>query len=295
MRDRIQFLLSEALIALRRNGLMTFAAISTSAVALFLLGGLGYVYLRVSTFATGVSGRFEMRVWLRDTAAKDDVTKIAKQIRAIPGVKEARWIPKEIEWKKQKLENPDATEGLENPFPHSYKVILVNLSDAGQVAAKIQAIPLVEKNGVRYLKDEQEFMDQMLRLLRWLGGGLGALLLVTAGILIYNAIRLTILARRREIRIMELVGASHFTVRMPFVIEGMVQGAVGGAFASLLILAAQAAVEQQMRSLLATAALPKFPLWTAMFVLSVLGASFGAVCSALALREPLKLRLGGPV
>jgi cell division transport system permease protein len=234
-----------------------------------------------------------MRVWLRDTATKDQVSSIAKQIRGIDGVKEARWIPKEIEWKKQRLENPDATEGLENPFPHSLKVILVHLSDAGQVAAKIQGIPLVEKNGVRYLKDEQEFMDQMLRLLRWLGGGLGALLLVTAGILIYNAIRLTILARRREIRIMELVGASHFTVRMPFVIEGMIQGAVGGMFASLLILAAQSAIEQQMKTFLATASLPPFPIWTAMLALAVLGGLFGVVCSTLALREPLRLRIGG--
>lgn len=294
MRDRAQFLLSEALIALRRNGLMTFAAISTSAVALFLLGGLGYVYLRVSAFASDVSGKFEMRVWLQDGVTVDQVKKIAKDIRAIPGVKEARWVPRDIEWKKMRQDTPEVS-WMENPLPHSFKVVLVRLSDADAVSARIQAIPLVEKDGVTYMKQEQAFMDQMLSLLRWLGGGLGGLLLVTAGILIYNAIRLTILARRREIRIMELVGASHFTIRTPFVIEGSVQGAIGGAFAAVLILAAQAGIEKYMQSVDAAARLPAFPLWIAMGFLAAVGAAFGALCSAIALREPFRFRTGGPL
>lgn len=293
MRDRIQFLLSEAFIALRRNTLMTFAAITTSAVALFLLGGLAYVYLRVNAVAGDVSGKFEMRVWLREGVTTDQVKQLAKELRSIGGVKEARWIPREHEWARTRQEMPEATEGLENPLPHSFKLILTNLSDAANVAARVQALPLVEKNGVRYLKDEQEMMDQLMRLMRWLGGGLGSLLLVTAGILIYNAIRLTILARRREIRIMELVGASHFTIRTPFVIEGMVQGAIGGVFAAILILAAQAALEQQMKTQMnAAATLPPFPLWFAMGALAILGASFGALCSTLAIRDPFRFRRG---
>lgn len=293
MRDRVQFLLSEAFIALRRNTLMTFAAITTSAVALFLLGGLAYVYLRVNEAAGDLSGKFEMRVWLREGITMEQIQQMAKEIRGIEGVKEARWIPRQHEWQRTRQEMPEVTEGMENPLPHSFKVILKSLSDAGQVAAKIQALPLVERNGVRYLKDQQEIMDQILRLLRWLGGGLGSLLLVTAGILIYNAIRLTILARRREIRIMELVGASHFTIRTPFVIEGMVQGAIGGAIASTLILAAQTALEQQMRTQMsAVASLPAFPLWWAMGILALLGAAFGALCSILALRDPMRLRKG---
>ena len=134
-------------------------------------------------------------------------------------------------------------------------------------------------------------MDQLMRIMRWMGGGFGSLLLITAGILIYNAIRLTVLARRREIRIMELVGASHFTIRTPFVIEGMCQGMIGGAIGSILILAAQAALEQQMKTQVnAMATLPPFPLWIAMGILAIMGAAFGMLCSTLALREPLRLR-----
>jgi cell division protein FtsX len=66
MLDHIEFLLSEAFMAIRRNFLMSFAAISTAAVALFLLGGLGYVYMRLNTFTTEVSKKFEMKVWLKD-------------------------------------------------------------------------------------------------------------------------------------------------------------------------------------------------------------------------------------
>lgn len=295
MRDRAQFLLSEALIALRRNGLMTFAAISTSAVALFLLGGLAYIYMRVNVYASDVSGKFEMRVWLRDDVKVPQVKEIAKKLRAIPGVKEARWVPRQDEWKRFKLDVPEVAEGYDNPFPESFKVILQSLSDADAVSAAIRAMPQVEENGVSYMKNEQKFMDQILQLLRWLGGGLGGLLLITAGILIYNAIRLTILARRREIRIMELVGASHFTIRTPFIIEGAIQGAVGGAFASVLILAAQSAIQQQLTKMLAATSLAPFPIWPAMAMLAVIGGGFGTICSTLALRESPRARAGGLV
>jgi cell division transport system permease protein len=293
MRDRLQFLLSEAFTALRRNGLMTFAAVSTSAVALFLLGGLAYVYMRVSAAAEDVSGKFEMRVWLKEQTTVAQVKEVAKKIRAIDGVKEARWVPKEHEWQRQRQEMPDVTEDLENPFPHSFKVVLTDLSKASDVSTKIQMLPSVETDGVTYMKAEQQFMDELLRFLRWLGFGLGGLLLATAGILIYNAIRLTIFARRREIRIMELVGASQFTVRTPFIIEGAVQGAVGGALAALLILAAQSAVQRQVVAIQPLTKFAPFPLWTAMGLLAIAGGIFGSLCSTLALREPLRSRTGG--
>lgn len=120
---------------------MTFAAITTSAVALFLLGGLAYVYLRVNAVAGDVSGKFEMKSLVRENVTTDQVKQMAKELRAIDGVKEACCILREHEWARTRKEMPEATEGLENPLPHSFKLILRSLSEAASVASRVQALP----------------------------------------------------------------------------------------------------------------------------------------------------------
>lgn len=304
MFDRLEFLFGEALSAIRRNFLMSFAAISTAAVALFLLGGLAYIYVRVSQFASDVSGKFEMRVWLKEKLADEtgpaitytakDIPPIISKIRAVKGVKTAVWVPREKEWEKMKRDDPRMTKGIEiNPLGQSFKVVLSDLSLANSVESEIESMNQVED--VLYLKDEQEMTDRALSFVRWLGGGLGSILIITAAILIYNAIRLTILARRREIRIMQLVGASKFTVRTPFLIEGFIQGAIGGTIAALLIRAAQSVIEQQTEAMRFPMHIPPFPVWWAILLLGLIGGTFGMLCSYLAIREPLRYRSGANI
>jgi len=289
MLDRIEFMLTEAITAMRRNWLMSFAAISTLAVALFLLGGLGYVLIRMNAAAEDLSGRFEMRVWLRDGVSKQQISEVAADIRAIQGVKEARWVPRDIEWKRQIELTPEVAY-FDNPFPDSFKVILSDISLGPKVESQIKALPRVD--AVEYLRAEQQFMEQLMNFLQWLATFVGGLLIVTSGILIYNAIRMNILARWREVRIMELVGASRSTIRIPFILEGMLQGLLGGFTASFLIFAAQQAVAEQLKAVLMTAALPRFPIETAMLLLGGAGVLFGGFCSFLAVREPVRKRMG---
>lgn len=299
MLDRIEFLLTEALTAMRRNWLMSFAAVSTLAVALFLLGGLGYVLIRMNAAAEDLSGRFEMRVWLRDNVTKEQISEIAKELRTIKGVKEARWVPRDIEWKRQIELTPEVAY-FDNPFPHSFKVILTELSAGPTVVAKIKAMPKVD--AVEYLSAEQKFMEELMNFLQWLATFVGGLLIVTSGILIYNAIRMNILARWREVRIMELVGASRSTVRIPFILEGMLQGLLGGIVATFLIYAAQQAVASQIKDLFMRGSLltveqsadelSRFPFELALLILGAAGILFGGFCSFLAVREPVRKRMG---
>ncbi|MBI3722189.1 MAG: hypothetical protein HY248_06505, partial [Fimbriimonas ginsengisoli] len=111
MFDRLEFLFGEATMALRRNVLMALAAITTVAVSLFLIGGLGYVYFRIDEYARTLPGKQEMRVFLRSGAPYAQITETAKQIRAMPGVASAVWMPKEKVWEKERLQHPDLTEG----------------------------------------------------------------------------------------------------------------------------------------------------------------------------------------
>lgn len=290
MLDRVEFLVGEALTALRRNTWMSFSAITTVAMALFLIGGLGYAYLGVQRYANSLSERFDMRVFLRDGLSREKVSETAKKIRAIPGVRAALLIPKDKAWENFRRQLPSVVEGIDNPLPDGLKVHLTEVAHAQAVAAKIGALPEVEPNGVRFMDDERQLLSESLALLRSLGFALGGLMLLTGGVLIYNAIRLTIVARRREIRIMQLVGATRATVVTPLLIEGVLQGFAGGVLASILVWSAHQGLQGLIAKLSVTAKLQEFPFATWCMLLAVSGAAYGLACSIVAVRDPRGIR-----
>lgn len=288
MFDRLQFLLGEALIALRRNGWMTFAAISTVAISLFLIGGLGFTYLKLSEEAQAMTGKFELRVMLRDGTSTAEITKAAAQIRTIKGVKEVNWIPRDKAWKRYLDANPAQKQfaDISNPYPDSFKVILSDLALSDDVVESIKKQPTVED--IQYLKEGQQFFSQLQAVVKWLATALGGLLFVTGGILIYNAIRLTIISRRLEIRIMQLVGASFLTIRIPFYIEGIVQGLVGGLVGSLILIACRSVLADRVQVMM-NLQVPPIPM-AIVGLLCLCGAAYGLLCSMIAVRAPLRYR-----
>lgn len=288
MFEKIEFLIGEAFTALWRNLLMTFAAITTVAVSLFLLGSLGFVYLRLDEFGSALPSKFEIRAYLKDGSTKKDVRAAAATIRAFSAVKAAVWVPKDKAWDRWKQEHPETPSDLPNPLAESLKITLADLDQGDSVAAQVRALPAVEE--VRYEEEAQNLVAQALKLTRFLGVWVGGLLFLTAGVLIYNAIRLNVLSRRLEMRTMQLVGASRFTIRMPFLIEGMFQGAVGGALAGVLMLGGSAAFARLMTRFSAFGAPQPFPFLQALGMLSLAGLSYGLLCSWLAVRSPLKFR-----
>jgi cell division transport system permease protein len=288
--DRIAFIFGEALQAIRRNLTMTYAAIVTVALALFLMGGIGYLYWHLDRFSDSLTGRFEMRAYLDDTAPRAAIGSTAKRLREIPGVRQVQWIPRDKAWQRERLKyRPEVTAGLENPLPEAFKVLLTDLNEADRVAKRIRELPHIDpERPVDYLRDEQAAIAQVRSFLRWLASSLGALLVLTSGILIYNAIRLAVFSRRREARVMRLVGASRFTVQIPYVLEGVFYGAVGGGLATLLLFACQRAIEGRLLAQTAFGALPPFPVGTLLPLLMAVGATYGLLCSLVALRLPMK-------
>lgn len=287
MLDRIQFLLGEGFLAFRRNGWMTVAAITTVAVSLFLIGGLTHVHSILRDLAAARTGVIDIRAIAIDGTPSSEMSRIAKDIRAIPGVKAAFWIPKEKAWEKFLKEKPEHREFAEigNPYPDSFKVTLTDLKLAPSVKEALTLVKGISPKDVKYLEKVAEMFTQGQSFVRWLGVAVGGLLLIVAGVLIYNAIRLTVISRRLEIRIMQLVGASFFTVRVPFYIEGFIQGMLGGIAAVILIFAGHVAVTTRLGYL-------DFPFpWREMFLyVPLLGAVYGLLCSLIAVRAPLRYR-----
>jgi cell division transport system permease protein len=294
--DKIEFLFGESFKIFRKNGLMAFAAISTVAISMFLLGGLGYSYYALSNYAQRTfPTQFTMEVVLKMGTSYDGLHRTAEQIREIPGVAKVVLIPKEKAYPKflKDMNLPEFQEEEGIPIQDKFQVTLSDISEENSqaVGAQIKALPTVESNnGVMYMEVEQRFIDQLLRLLRVLGSIVGGLLFATAGVLIHNAIRLTVVSRRLEIRVMQLVGASRFTIQIPFLFEGITQGAIGGAIAGILLYTTNRLLGQAIIGFDVFGSLPDFPVWPVVAALAVAGATYGFFSSLMALSSPLRYR-----
>lgn len=287
MLDRFEFLLSEAFTALKRNGWMTFAAITTSAMALFLTGGVAFAYRGVNAYMNTLPSRFEMRIFLKDEVKPEVAKKLTTKFKAISGVDRADYMSKEEAWTLFKKQNPDyPTAGIKNPLPEAYTVTLKEIDKADSIAASIQKMPEVEKDGVKYMRKERDMLSQALGLLRLVGLSLGALMVITGGVLIYNAIRMTFVTRRKEFRIMEMVGAARETVIIPLMIEGIIQGVTGGIIASAFVLFSHQYLRVQLQAFSGIIQLGDLPAGMVFGWLCFAGALYGLICSVIAIRGP---------
>lgn len=286
MFDRLEFLLSEAFTALRRNPWMTFAAITTSCMALFLTAGVAFAIRGVNQYAATLPSQFEIRVFMQDGVNKDDVTAAMVAVKKIPSVRTVVWTPRDKAWADFKKANPEyPTTGLENPLPEALTVTVDEVDKAPAIAEALAKVPKVAKDGVLYLRKEREMLSQALGFLRTLGLSLGTLMVLTSAVLIYNAIRMTIVARKREFRIMRLVGANASTILVPLLIEGAVVGMVGGLLASGLIQGTHWYLTEQFKAFSGIVQMGPLTYREVVTLLLVAGAIYGLVCSTLAIRD----------
>jgi len=285
MLDRFQFVVGEALQALRRNSLMTFATVTTAATALFLLGVLILSGVKLRSYSEGLANKLEIRVFVKDGVEDKDLTAIKEGLTKIPGVAQAIWISKKEGWAAFKKAHPGLmTEGIDDPIPipDLFRVRLTEYKAAKPVADAAQKLDNVAE--VRYRTDVEDFLEKSVHNLNLMGLVWGSILLMSSGILIYNTIRLTITSRSREIRIMRLVGATRMTIMLPMMLEGILQGVLGGVVAALMMRVSARIFSFYMGEEVG-AKLTDFPLGLWMFNLAVLGAGFGFVCSLLGLRD----------
>ena len=283
MFDRIEFIVSEAFQALRRHPILTIAAISTVSVALFLIGAFAYAYYRVDNYAKSLPGQMDVRVFIKDEVAHEGEQELGEQLNKLDGILSVSYISKEAAWQKMGEENPEIPVDLENPLPDAYNLTFKTVGDASKAVKVISDMPEVEK--VLYEQNLLNFVSNTLQLLRYVGY-FGLLLLAIGATIIYNTIRLTIHARGKEIRIMQLVGASNLTIQMPFMLEGAVQGLTGGVVAAIILQSCNGALSNYTRAL--HLLLPAFPGLMMLAILGLAGTILGTACSAIALRLPMK-------
>jgi cell division transport system permease protein len=249
---RVQFFLGEVFANFTRNAAMQFTAIGTVAVTIVMLGTFLYVRDTVSSFGTGILKQIEIAVYLGDNVDDAQARTIEAKIAGDRRVTGVRYIPRKQglrEMRDRLGRDFDTSLLTANPLPNAFRVQVANADDVPAVAASISRVPGVAK--ADYAADTVTKLLRAAAVLGRIGLGMIGLLVITAAIIIANTIRLTVFARRREIAIMQLVGATNMYIRMPFIAEGILAGVLGALIAIAVLAVAQFEVIPKIAATLA--------------------------------------------
>ena len=258
---RARFFLTEVYRSFTRNTLMQITAIGTVAVTIVLLGSFLYVREAATRIGDDVLRKIEISVFLDDRADDAAAKALVLRVQQDPRVESVTFVSKVqgLRELRARLRGQIDTSLLtSNPLPDALRVKTRRPEQVAVVADAIRSMPSVAN--VVYAQETVLRLLRIGELFARIGLVVVAILIGIAAILISNTIRLTVLARRREIAIMQLVGASNAYVQLPFILEGLLDGLAGSALAlGVLVLA-----RHELMPRLA-AALPFVPLGAATF------------------------------
>lgn len=235
----ILYVFKQSFVNLWRNRTMSIASVSSVSATLLILGIIFLLIINISNFADFANDQFDVvQVFLLDDQSSDEMIAIGDKILSIDGVSNVSFETKEQALEKMKVdwkEHSAILAGLEdkNPLPNSYIVQMDNLVYSDSIVNKIISYEGIED--VKYYQDVIEKIRNITKFIRDLGLTLIAILLFVSTFVISNTIKLAVTARKDEIQIMKYVGATHWFIRWPFILEGMLLGLFGATFAMMLI------------------------------------------------------------
>lgn len=281
------YALREALAAFRRAPMLTGLSVAMIALSLLVVGLFGVAAFNIRAVIARLEARVEVIAFLRDNANFADVTRAKAELEKLPVVRSVNYISREqaLEIARQELgELRDIFGTLEgNPLPASLEITLEPNQRGPEVATSV-AQHAGRFEFVEEVQYGREWLEKIFLLRRVAGAAtliLGAAFALVAALIIGAAVRIAIFARRNEISIMRLVGATDGFIRLPFLIEGLLTGVLGAALAVLLT---WTAFRLLSNSLFELQWVPD--LWAA--ALFVLGGVLGSLASAVAVRRHLR-------
>ena len=298
------YFVRESVQNFRRNWVMSFGAVITIYLSLLIVGISVLTGVLIGDVVKSVESKVSIQIFLKDGAAVPDVDALQKKLVADPLVKSVDYVSKEEaleRFKQDMASSPEIVQNIRgNPLPASIDLTLKNPREVEVMVAKIKTDPLFTKVADRpdapeeSLKYGQQIVRKLFaftRVIRYVEIAFIVMLAIVSLIFINNTIRLAIYARRKEIAIMRLVGASNWFIRTPFLLEGVIQSLIGATLAILTVVALSSLIVPRLRE-----AVPFLPLTVAggamaqiTLVLIASAVLLGLLGSGLALRRYLKV------
>ena len=296
---RIGFFLREAMRAVRRNAATSFAALATVVVTMLVLGVFIPIVQATNSAANSVRGRVLVDVYMKTNATTAEEARVRTELLAIPHVKSVQFESKQTAYAQQSKVDPQAYQLLgTNPLPDTFHVIPDN--PANVLSVRNALTPTTPGGGtgtidpaiqsVSNKKNDTKKILEVTNLVTITAAVLTVLLVLASAFLIANTIRLSLYARRREVEVMKLVGATDWFIRWPFVIEGVVVGALGALVAIGVLGITKVALLDPLANNWTLIAAPRTLAFSALVaILLGAGVMVSALGSGLSLRRFLQV------
>jgi cell division transport system permease protein len=287
---RLSFFFREAMRSIRRNPIPSFAAAATVLVTLLVLGVFIPIVQAANGAANDVSSRVQLDVFMVSRATANDNARVRSEIANTPHVKKLHFVSKAQAYRIESRKNPEAYRllGGTNPLPDKFEIRPDDPSNIAKIAASLPHDQSIDR-----IVNHQRQTDKIVsgtNALKVAMAILIGLLALASVLLIANTIRLSMFARRREVEVMKLVGATDSFIRWPFLIEGMVLGALGGIGAAFMLLLAKFTIlgtlKDEFRHISVSHTIPVAELAVILIGASVLVSAIG---SGLSLRRFLRV------
>ena len=288
---KVKFFLGEVLRNFTRNTGMQMTAIGTVAITIVLLGLFLFVRAAVADAGRQFLDQISVSAYLRADATPAQADAISHFLAQDPRVASVQFVPKKqalAELRQRTQGTIDTALLTENPLPDKFRIKARVTEDVPAIADSVRRL-----SGVENVVYGQKLVARMLQLgavLRRVGIAVIVVFFAVAGIIISNTIRLTVFARRREIAIMQLVGATSTYIRLPFICEGLLDGFIGALFAVALLAIARATLWPRLLEALPWAQIAVTPIDPRVLAAELLlvGAAIGVLASWISVGRHLR-------
>ncbi len=289
----IKYFVTQGVKGLLSNSLMTLASIGIVIASLVIFGIFVLFGLNINSIGNQIKEQCEINVYMPNDMSRDDVRAIGSQLSEIEFVKEAQLYTKEERLQNYKdgirHEQADVITTLEadNPLRDAYVLSLTDVRMANRVAAEAGKI-----KGVEEVTNRQDLIQTILSITNTVKNVSIWLLIILAGISVFiisNTIKLGMFSRRKEINIMKFVGATNWFIRWPFIIEGMLLGAVGAAISAFVVMFGYSSVFPTLQEFMGNIALLEASEVVNIIIVGfiIMGVGIGMAGSAMSIRKHL--------
>lgn len=290
------YLIKEGYDNLRKHGSKTFSTMLIICATMLVLGIFIILFQNVNKNVEIVRLEQGLQAFIDDTASEDDIEYIKDSINQIEGVKEVKYIDKDMAYEDAKEAFKDQEyflEGLDkvNIFPASFVVTFSDINQSPIIKASVEKIDGIYK--VKYNESTIQAVISLSKIANIFLLGIGAVLLIVSIFIISNTIKLAVYSNKREIFIMRYIGATNKFIRTPFIIEGTIMGLVSAIISFILISIAYVVCYSRIPKIGSTMGvfgfLPYSTLWyQILIVYVVLGLFIGIFGSAISIKKYLK-------
>ncbi|MFC0007418.1 permease-like cell division protein FtsX [Micromonospora siamensis] len=278
---RMKYVLTEVMVGLWRNVTMTIAMIITMAVSLFMLGGSGLLYQKVSDMKDLYYDNIQVSVFLKTDVKPEQRTELETKLKGDSLVKTVDYVDKDEAYKRfQQMyqDAPDLVNAVKpDQLPESFRLTLVNPEQYKQIYSQYKDV-----EGVDEIVDQSKLLDKVFGVLSGIQTfalAISIVMAIAALLLVANTIQVAAYSKRREVAVMKLVGASNWFIQAPFVLEAVVAGVIGSLFGLVALIAVKTLGGGG--SLSALEGLISPISWGDIFLVFPLMAGVGAVVSAV--------------